>query len=120
MSLFDVPGNVHPSTYDWKKDFGGLALSTRQSRIFYIELDVSRVLGLAQYAEELENQVRGLRQRDMVTVKLEVHEQDLKKIEKLEAEIVALKKKVGELQPNQKAVTEKKKPGPKKKSEDLF
>lgn len=85
MSLFDVPGNIHPLTYDWKKDFGGLAQSTRESRLFYLELDVSKVLGLAQYIEELEEKLKSYVSNDAYKIlagRKEALENEVKELKK--------------------------------------
>jgi hypothetical protein len=107
MSLFECPGNIHPLTYDWKKDFGGLAQSTRETRLFYMEVDMSRVLGLAQYTEELEEQVK-------TSVSSDVFKALVNEKEVLEKEVKGLQKQLKEKTEKE----EKKKPGPQKKEED--
>lgn len=95
--MFDCPGNVHPNTYDWKKEFGGLAQSTRESRIFYLEVDMSKVLGLAQYTEELEKKVEDLSVQIQGKTSEDVEELKTLLAEKTK-ETTALKSKVTKLE----------------------
>lgn len=52
-----ILGTVHPTEYNWKKQFGGLKI---ENGVFQ-ELDVGKVVGLAVYAEELEIEIVALK-----------------------------------------------------------
>lgn len=59
---FGAPGVVSPREYDWRKQFVGLAKGLRKGRFEpFALLDVGKVLGLAQYAHDLEEENRRLR-----------------------------------------------------------
>ena len=51
-----IPGIVRPKEYDWKKQFEQLAKDYSRNYAPFISLDTGKVLGLAQYADELEQE----------------------------------------------------------------
>ena len=54
---FRVVGMVHPTEYDWKRQFASCARIVRRTCETERVFDVGKVLGLAEYADELEEKL---------------------------------------------------------------
>ena len=59
-----IPGMVHPNEYNWKEQFRKLGheYKAQSPHEPFISMDIGKVLGLAQYASELEEEIKKLKE----------------------------------------------------------
>jgi len=63
MVDFSMIGLVHPSEYNWKEQMLDVKKIAHKTSQLMLMVDVGKVMGLAQYAQELEKKVEELERR---------------------------------------------------------